>query len=147
MKNKRQLMASGAALLAMTACASTPPMDVCSAEWVSYRANRAMDEFGTEVQPLLRTLRNASNQSGNGADIGPLMMVRLISAMTDLLDRFGNSDALFDLQLISDQCNDPDIMIDAFSYFLEDRGASPEVVGIIQEMGTLKRLMEDKSVR
>ena len=129
----------------LPACATQPtPQEVCSAEWIEVRADRAMAEFERDVRPMLRTFERAGNRlEGSNGDISPLLMVQVMSAATRFAEKLENSQALDDLQRLSEQCDDPDLMLDAVSGLLEKRGAPPQVIRIMRDMKDLQRMSED----
>lgn len=124
------LIALAIALLA-SACATTPTaQQVCTAEWIDQRTDRAFNEFERDVRPMLRTFKRARErmEKGNNSTLGPLMMVQVMSAAGKMINRFENSQALDDLRLLGEKCDDPNLMMNAFSGFLKSRGAPDEVV-------------------
>lgn len=123
----------------LAGCASQPtPEQICSARWISYRADRAMDEFEREIRGPLRTIRRASRDLDNGKTLGVLQIASLLSAMDTTIDRFKTSRALDDLRLVADTCDSPELIEKVFREFMEEQGASDEFINLISILGTLK---------
>ncbi len=118
--------------LGVSACATTPvPEEVCSAEWISARTDKAMAEFGRDVRPMMRTFRRAGRVAEGGNVLGAFQSLQLVNAVTKMLGKIQDSQALKDVQTLGATCNDPDLLGESFTNFMRDQGASDQVIDMI----------------
>lgn len=117
--------------LVMTGCATPTPAEICSTEWISQRTDRAMAEFERDVRPMMRTFRRAARATENG-NVGALLSIRLIDAVTKMGERLESSQALQDVRLVGETCNDPDLWLTTLSGFMSDQGAPQQVIDMLE---------------
>ena len=124
--------------VALSACATTPtPQEICSAEWINHRTDKAIAEFSRNVRPLMRTFKKASKAADQGNSLGVIQSMQLVSAIQKMIDKVETSQALRDIELVADTCDDPDLMINVFAGFMREQGASEEVIGLIESARVL----------
>ncbi len=136
-RQKKAIFILGLVVLLASGCATqAKPEEVCSSEWISKRTSAAMSEFERDVRPMMRTLRKSGSalQSGNFRGI---QTARLLNAATKMLDRMEKSQALKDVRLVGQTCNDPDLLITTFSQFMEDQGVPQQAIDMLKNAQSL----------
>lgn len=117
------------AAILLTACATTPdPAEVCTAEWVKPRADRAVKELKRDTFSRLKSLASTAAKLQSGDGLSAFQSYRMISSINGLLNDFETSQALKDLKILSSTCDDPQIVKDAFSGMLEEAGVSDKLI-------------------
>ncbi len=112
-------------------CATPPPEEICSAQWIGQRTDKAMAEFERDVRPMMRTFRRAARSLEKG-NLGGLQAASLLRAVSNMGKRMENSRALKDVQLLGETCNDPDLMLTTFTRFMRDQGAPDQVINMLE---------------
>ncbi|MEM6627030.1 MAG: hypothetical protein AAF719_10030 [Pseudomonadota bacterium] len=134
-----RLSIAALAFAALGACATQQPQ-TCSAEWISARSQAAFDNLRLEAGDDLDTLLDfAKSFDEDGAPTGPLAAFRLMNAVSSLetvAETFVEQTKP-DLELIAQECDDPQLMADAFSDFLRDEGAPDSVIDLIATLGDI----------
>jgi hypothetical protein len=120
------------ALLILTACASTPdPAEVCSAEWITPRATKAVDKIEKRAKSSFRTLSKVSETWASGKTPGPLQMFQFTRALDKMKKELTRGQGIRDLKIVAKTCNDPEIIKDSMRDLLERQGMSD---GLIQRI-------------
>lgn len=132
-----------APLLLLSACASTPdPAEICSADWIKPRAERAMTEFKSDTRSTFRTLKKVGDKLTNGDQIGPIQMFSVMNAITRLADRFENGRAMKDMRILATTCDDPDLIKLAMTDFMRDQGISENLINFLNGLQEYQKLLE-----
>ena len=132
----------GAALMALSACETANPLVVCSADWISWRTDRAMQEFGRSSTSSLKTIRQVSRDYQTTGKFNAVQLISLANALNNLITDFRQSQALRDIQTLQNTCNDPTILKLAFTRFLYDQGAPQSLIDFLNEMDQYQRLLD-----
>ncbi len=124
--------------LGLTACA-TAPEKTCSAEWIEYQVDRTYDDLRREMRGELKSIRNFSEKLDNGGEPGPLMAFRMIGLAKDMkrVAKTFSETTMPRLEELSQTCDRPDLVSNAFAEFLRKEGAPDGVVGMVRDMGVI----------
>ena len=132
-----------APLFLLGACASTPdPAEVCSAEWIAPRADRAMTEFKKDTKSTLRTLKKVGDKLSNGDQIGPIQMFSVMNAVNKLGSKFENGRAMKDMRILANTCDDPDLIKTAMTDFMREQGIDEKFINFLNGLQEYQKLLE-----
>ena len=121
------------ALALVSACASTPdPAEVCSAEWITPRATKAVNKIEKRATSSIGTLRKASETLAKGKTPGLLQMIALNNALNKMKKELTNGQGIRDLKTVARTCNDPGIIKDSMRSLLERQGVSDSFIQTIE---------------
>lgn len=121
------------ALALVSACASTPdPAEVCSAEWITPRATKAVNKIEKRATSSIGTLRKASETLAKGKTPGLLQMIALNNALNKMKKELTNGQGIRDLKTVARTCNDPGIIKDSMRSLLERQGVSDSFIRTIE---------------
>ena len=110
----------------MTGCATTPnAAEICTADWISARSDRAISRLESRAQSSLKTIRSAGQDWLAGKQPGPLRLLALSNALGKMRREVTQGAAVKDLRLLASTCNDPDIIKMAM-FDLVDRQNLPD---------------------
>jgi len=113
----------------LSACASTPdPAEVCTANWIAPRAERAVKKIETKTKRSIKALTNASESWTQGKTPGPLQLFALSRAVKSLETEFKNGKGIQDLRTVAKTCNDPQIISDSLRGMFERQGVSDKLI-------------------
>ena len=125
-------------LCLFSACATTPdPAEVCSAEWIKPRTERAVNELKRDTFSRLKTIASAASTYEVGEGLSLFQQWRAASAVKGLIRDYETSTALADLKILSATCKDPKIAKDAFYGMLEEAGFSEKLIAMFDSFQTL----------
>ncbi len=145
MKTKTLLTTLIIASLSLGACSTTPaPVDICSAEWITPRVDRAMDEFERDTRKIFKKFRKAADSLQNGGSIGPLQMFSVMSALSSLADKFENGRAVQDMRTLAQTCDDPQLIKNAMTDFMRNKGLPENFINFINEIDEYQKLLDAK---
>ena len=143
MKKQTFILGALAPLLLLSACASTPdPAEVCSAEWITPRAERAMNEFESDTRSTFKTLKKVGDKLSNGDQIGPIQMFTVMSAVNRLSDKFKNSRAMKDMRILATTCDDPNLIKSAMTDFMREQGIDENFINFLNGLKEYQKLLE-----
>jgi len=118
--------------LGLAGCATTPdPAKVCTAEWISPRVGKAVKEIRSDTGSLLKTI-NRSAKSMEDGKMSAWSTFRMISAGEKYIKRLKGSRGLKDLRMLSETCDDPQIIRDGFTTYLESVDAPPMLIDMVR---------------
>lgn len=142
--NKSAFMtACFAPMLLLSACASTPdPAEVCSAEWITPRATKAMSEFKKDTGSTFKTLKKVSEKLVKGDNIGPLQMFSVMNSINRLSNTFENGRAMKDMRTIANTCNDPNLIKTAMTNFMREQGIEEKFIQFLNGLQEYQKLLE-----
>jgi len=134
---------AGSALLLLSGCASTPdPAEVCSAEWIKPRAERAMDDFKKDAGSTFRKLEKAGKTYAEGKSLGPFQKLFLMGSINNLADNFENGRGIRDLRTLASTCNDPNLLKNTMSNFMREQGISDKFISYLNSFKAYIDLLE-----
>ncbi len=131
----RHLSIFVAAGLALGACATQP--EPCTAEWVEWKTDKIMRNFGLANYSSINKLKDFSEDLRG--EPGPLTMMRLpgmIEEFQELALDF-QQDAWPALEEAASQCGTPEKLVPAFITFLEDEGVDGKVLEWVELLSEL----------
>jgi len=114
---------------------------ICTAEWISARADTAVTRIETRTRRSMKTLANAAEGWTQGKAPGPFQMLALSSSLRALEKELKNGRGMKDLRLLARTCDDPEIIGDALSGFMRDKGLPERIVGFIENTETYRDLL------
>jgi len=127
----------------VSACATAPnPAEICSADWVSLRADKAMTQFKRDTRPIFKNLRKLGDRAHDGRNIGPLQMYSLMNSMNRLARKFENGRAMKDMRLLASTCDDPDLIKTAMTDFMRDQGFSEQFITFLNGFDAYRNMLE-----
>lgn len=127
----------------LSSCASTPdPGEICTAEWIQPRADRAIKRIEKRVDKSLQALRSAGESWMEGDSPGPIQMYQLSRSFEKLEDELKSGPGTRDLRLIGSSCNDPDFVREQVELLFKRAGVSDFALGWIDRLGWLERVLE-----
>lgn len=130
----------------ISGCATTyDPAEVCTAQWIKPRAERAVKTVEKDTQTLIRTFRKSSESFNDGRMPGAFQMMRLTNAVNKFVDRLENGRGMKDLRILSETCNDPEIITDAMAGFMRSQGLSDGIIRFIEDLDMYQEILERPS--
>jgi len=127
----------------LSACATAPnPAEICSVDWISLRANKAMTQFERDTKPIFKNLRKLGDRAQDGRNIGPLQMYSLMNSMNKLARKFENGRAMKDMRTLAATCNDPDLIQTAMTDFMRQQGFSEQFIGFLNGFDAYRDLLD-----
>jgi len=120
-------------LLILSACASTPdPAEICSADWITPRATKAVNKIEKRAKSSFRTLSKVSESWASGKTPDPWQMFQLSRALDKMKKELTNGQGIRDLKIVAKTCNDPEIIKDSMRELLERQGISDSLMQRIE---------------
>lgn len=129
--------------LGISACTTVPdPAEVCSAEWIAPRAERAMNEFEHDTRKIFKTFRKSADRFNDGGQLGPLQMFKLMNSLSSLANKFENGHAMRDMRTLANTCDDPKLIKNAMTDFMRKQGISEQFIHFINGIEEYQKLLE-----
>ncbi len=139
----RSLMACVVITAAMAGCASTPdPAVVCSADWIKPRTDAALKEFTSSTSDTWEKLSKTGRRASKRGSLGLFERGKVLLSLTSLVNSFQNSQALEDLQLLGETCDDPDLAKNALVGTLEDYNVPLPYINLLNEIEGFMKLLD-----
>ena len=133
MKNLRRKFVCLPALVLLSACASVPdPAEICTAEWITPRATKAVDSIEKSARSSFKTLRDVSEKWASGKQPGLLQLIALNGAMNKMKKELTRGRGIKDLKKVAKTCNDPNIIKTSMHDLLERQGLSDNLISWIE---------------
>lgn len=121
------------ALLLLGACASTPdPAEICTAEWITPRATKAVKQIEKSAKSSLKTLTSVSKTWASGNKPNFIQLLSLNNAMNKMKNELTRGQGISDLKTVAKTCNDPAIIKDSMHGLLERQGMSDNLIQWIE---------------
>ena len=96
------------AVVILQACATAPdPAKVCTSEWISARADKAIDQIESRTKSSMKTLVRAAESWAEGRKPGPFQLLSLSSSMRSLEKELLSGSGMRDLKTLASTCNSP----------------------------------------
>lgn len=141
-----QLTAFTISAILASGCVTTyDPVEVCSAEWIKPRAGQAIDNLERDTERVIKTLRKNAKSFEQGKTPGPLQILALTSAINKLMAEFKSGQAIKDLRILRDTCNDPEIIENALTDYMEDQGLPSSMIDFIRNLEPYQELIESET--
>jgi len=117
------------AFAVLSACASTPdPAEICSAEWIAPRAEKAVKRIEKRAGSSFRTLSKVSKTWASGKTPGPLQMFALSNAVSKMKKELTKGQGIRDLRRVAKTCNDPELIKNSMRDLMEKQGLSDGLI-------------------
>lgn len=143
MKSTFTALCLSAALLGLSACATTPkPEEVCTTNWVNKRSANAISRIEKRAKPALQHLSKAAMDWAQGKNPGPFQMLKLNSSVNKLTKELRDGQGLKDLKYMAKTCNDPKIVTGSLTQLMEDAGLTGQMVGFIEGLQKYQDLIQ-----
>ena len=121
------------ALTLLSACASTPdPAEICTAEWITPRATKAVNQIEKSAKSSFKTFADVSKTWASGKQPNLLQSVALFSAMNKMKKELTRGQGIKDLKTVAKTCNDPSIIKTSMHDLLERQGLSDNLIAWIE---------------
>ena len=128
----------------MSACATTyDPAEVCTADWIKPRVDRALDYIQDDAETVFKNLRKVAASYVAGNTPGPLQLWSLQNSVKGLEKELRTGRGMKDLKTMARTCDNPKIITDAMSGFLRDQGLSQDFVRFVENFGLYKDIISD----
>lgn len=130
----------------ISGCASTyDPVEVCSAEWIKPRADRAISYIERDTKSLIKTLNKNADDFESGKTPGPFQMIVISSAVNKLTKQLKSGQGVKDLKILRETCNDPDIVENALTEYMQDQGLPVQLIGFIKGLKMYRDVVDGAS--
>ncbi len=127
----------------LTGCASTPdPAKVCTSDWISKRAGKAVADITGDTQGAVKSIRKVAGSYVEGKTPGPLQMFALSRSLKSLEKELTRGSGIRDLKTVAKTCNNPKIMTDGLTAFVDDMGLPPQMVRIVESLPQYRNIIE-----
>ena len=121
------------ALILLSACASvSDPAEVCTAEWISKSATKAVDSIEKSAKSSFKTFRDVSETWASGKQPGFFQLIALNGAMNKMKKELTRGQGIKDLKTVAKTCNDPNIIKTSMHDLLERQGLSDNLISWIE---------------
>jgi len=133
MKHIRHTLLIVPGLLLLGACASTPdPAEICTAEWITPRATKAVNKIEKSAKSSFKTFASVSKTWAKGKQPNFLQLLSLNSALDKMKKELTRGQGIKDLKTVASTCNDPDIIKTSMKGLLERQGVSENLIQWIE---------------
>ena len=128
--------------LLVSACASTPdPAEICTSEWIKPRAEKAMTELMDDTSSAVKSMSKAADKYRQGKTPGPLQMFALSNSLKSLEKELTRGRGIKDLKTLAKTCNDPQIVTNGMTAFVEQLGLPRRMSAFIQALPRYQELL------
>ena len=128
-----------ALVLGMASCASAPKQ-TCSAEWIQYEVDDIYADLRKDTKSELNNFKEitAALEDPEKA-ASPWLAFRLVGLVKDVREVVETYAEIYQprLQTIADTCDEPELVVNALGEFLEQEGAPPDVIELLQDFSEL----------
>jgi len=133
-----------AAPFILSACATQlDPAEVCSAEWITPRTERAMQDIERTSSGALKSLRRLGDTYARGKTPGPLQLLSLSSSMKKLERQVKNGRGIRDLKTVARTCDDPKILTDSLTGFMREQGLPDNMINFVTQLPAYQSILAD----
>ena len=121
-------------IIGMTGCATVPdPAEVCTAEWVKPRAERAVKDLRRDTGRTIKLLARNAEKLQNGGSFSPLRAAAMLNSLQKLVRKIETGRGVKDLKTLAATCDDPAILRDGVVGYLEDVKAPKVLMDMIRD--------------
>lgn len=142
---KNMLIIITTSLLLLTACATKhDPAEVCTSNWIKPRVDAAMGDFRSNSDQILANLKKVGKEAASsGGQLSLLQKARILPSLLSLVNSFQNGQTLKDLNVLSETCNDPQLVTRAFTDLLKEYNVPDNFIQLLDELDSFKKLAEE----
>lgn len=139
----RKILLLSLSCIILSGCASTPdPAKVCTSEWISGRSGKAVAEITKDTRGAVSSIQKAGNTYLGGKTPGPLQLFALSRSLKGLEKELTRGRGIKDLKTVAKTCNNPKILTDGLSSFVQGMGLPPQMMNIVQNLPQYRSLIE-----
>lgn len=121
--------------LTLIGCATTPdPAKVCTAEWITPRAEKAVDRLESKTRSAIKPLKNVGEALTKGKSPNPFTMMRLSSSFDRLERELTEGRGIRDLKLLASTCDNPEIITKSLRSVFENQGVPSKALDFIESL-------------
>ena len=136
-----RFLTSTALICSLAACVTKPPLEACSAEWLTYQADLINTDIRKEFSGELKRFRRLANALENPSPVNSIWMTMAMTNLPDDVERIANE--FIDnfqprFETIADTCDSPELMANALEDLLREEGAPDAVFEFLDLYLTLK---------
>ena len=129
---------------ALIGCATTPdPAKVCTAEWITPRAEKAIDRLESKTRSAIKPLKSVGESLAKGKSPNPFTMMRLSSSFDSLERELTEGRGIRDLKLLASTCNDPEIITKSLRSVFENQGVPSKALDFIESLQFYKDILRE----
>lgn len=127
----------------ISGCATTyDPAEVCTADWIKPRAERAVTNIESETRSAFNTLRKNGKSFADGKSPGPFQILAMTNAVSKLTNELKDGRGMKDLHILRNTCNEPEIVSDALSDLMRDQGLPEGMINFIEGLDVYQDVIE-----
>lgn len=143
--NKNILIFIFASLLLLTACATKhDPAEVCTSNWIKPRVDAAMGDFRTNSDTIFASLKKVGKETASsGGQLSLLQQAKILPSLMSLVNSFQNGQTLKDLNVLSETCNDPQLVTRVFTDVLKEYNVPDTFIQLLGELDSFKKMAEE----
>ena len=139
----RKVLISFAIAITFSACATPPdPAKVCTSEWIAPRMDQAIDALERDAGSAVKNLSKVATIYLSGKKPGPIALLRANNSLNTLKNQLENGRGTRDLKTLASTCNDPKLLTDAFSSFMDRQEIDPSIINWIEAHPIYQRIIE-----
>ncbi len=138
-----------ASLLVMTACATKhDPAEVCTSKWIMPRIDAAMGDFRSNTDQILQNLKKVGKETAkSGGQLSLLQQAKILPSLMSLVNTFQNGQTLKDLNVLSETCNDPQLVTRVFTDVLKEYNVPDTFIQLLGELESFKKMAEQAAAK
>lgn len=130
--------------LLASACASTPdPAKICTADWITPRADRAVKRIESRAGKSIKALRKAGESWSKGKKPGFLTMMSLQNSLKNLETELTEGKGITDLRTLAKTCDDPQIVTKSVRTLFERQGVPQRLIDFVENSPIYERVLGD----
>lgn len=128
--------------LIVSACATTSPERICTADWIETRADKAVAEIGRDTGRAIRSLREVGESYARGKDPSLLSMFQLERSLKRLERELTEGRGVRDLKTLARTCDDPGLVARGLDRWLGAQALPQPITEFVRALGVLEDLVE-----
>ncbi len=134
-----------ASLLLLTACATKhDPAEVCTSNWIKPRVDAAMGDFRSNSDSIFNSLKKVGKETAkSGGQLSLLQQAKILPSLMSLVNTFQNGQTLKDLNVLSETCNDPQLVTRVFTDVLKEYNVPDTFIQLLGELDSFKKMAEE----
>lgn len=119
----------------ITGCSTIPKAeDICTASWVTDRASLAVDNIYGETEETVMSLRKIAAIYVEGKSPNIFQLFSLSSKVQGLEKELLRGQGIKDLKTLASTCNDPKILTDGISSYVDRLGLPDKMRAFMEDM-------------
>lgn len=134
---------AGLIALSVSACSTTPKAeDVCTSEWIQKRSFKAVDNIFDDTASTVKTLRKIGDRYAEGKSPSIFQMFSLAAKVKGLENELLRGSGVKDLKTVARLCNDPDILTDGFTQYVDRLEIPDQMRGFMESLPEFQNLID-----